>query len=174
MIDKLRKIKELAEHGVGGEAEAARRILASLQGKYNISDNELTGKETPQHFLFAAGKYDQLFVQIVGSVCADTPVYDIRKMPKKRKKILGCENADVMIECLPSEFKLIKAMFEVYSDEYRKQFANWEYAFYSVNGLLKKAADGEKSHNSDILDSWQIAKFRDGIHKTNFHKMLQE
>ncbi|MBO4601610.1 MAG: hypothetical protein J5651_00425 [Salinivirgaceae bacterium] len=173
MIDKLRKIKELAERGVGGEAEAAKRILASLQSKYSISDEELTGKELPDIFFFAAGDYGQLFVQIALSVCT-APIYNVSKMPKREKKLRGCENANVAVKCLPSEFKLIKAMFEVYSDEYRKQFANWEYAFYSVNGLLVKAAEGKKSKDSDLLNAEQIAKFEYGINKTNFHKMLQE
>ena len=129
--------------------------------------------EQPDTFIFDAGDYRQLFVQIVSQVCGAT-VYDISKMPKKDKKILGCKTANVAVKCLPSEFELIKAMFDVYSDEYRKQFVNWEYAFYSVNRLLGKATDGKKSKNSDLLNSMQIAKFEYGINKTNFHKMLQE
>lgn len=171
MINKLRKIKEVAERGVGGEAEAAKRILASLQDKYNISDDELTSTEQPDTFIFDAGDYRQLFAQIVGSVCGAS-VHNIYKIPKKDKRLLGCENANVAVKCKPSEFELIKAMFAVYSDEYRKQFANWEYAFYSVNNLLPKPTEGEESKNSDQLDAEQIAKFEYGINRTNFHKML--
>lgn len=37
----LKKIRALAEHGVGGEAENAEKLLARMMKKYGISEAEL-------------------------------------------------------------------------------------------------------------------------------------
>ena len=44
-IEKLRKIKELAEKGVGGEREVALETYARLKALYNISDDLITEPE---------------------------------------------------------------------------------------------------------------------------------
>ena len=40
----LRKVKALAERGVGGEAKNAEEMLARLMEKYGISEDELGGE----------------------------------------------------------------------------------------------------------------------------------
>ena len=40
VLEKLGKIKALAERGVGGEKETAMRMYEELCRKYNISDDE--------------------------------------------------------------------------------------------------------------------------------------
>jgi hypothetical protein len=39
---KVKKIKALAERGIGGEKEAARKLLAALCAKYGISEEEIS------------------------------------------------------------------------------------------------------------------------------------
>ena len=39
--DKLKKLKALAEQGVGGERQDARRLYEKLKSKYGISEEEL-------------------------------------------------------------------------------------------------------------------------------------
>ena len=39
--DKLKKLKALAEKGVGGEREDARRLYEKIKSKYGISEEEL-------------------------------------------------------------------------------------------------------------------------------------
>lgn len=45
----LKKVRALAEHGVGGEAENAEKLLARMMKKYGISEEELDEK----HRIFA-------------------------------------------------------------------------------------------------------------------------
>lgn len=45
IIDKLRKIKELAERGIDGEAIAAQALLDSLMKKYHIDMPTLMNEE---------------------------------------------------------------------------------------------------------------------------------
>lgn len=48
--DKLKKLKALAEKGVGGEREDARRLYEKIKRKYGISEEEL--QQEPQEKQF--------------------------------------------------------------------------------------------------------------------------
>ena len=48
--DKLKKLKALAEKGVGGEREDARRLYEKIKRKYGISEEEL--QQDPQERQF--------------------------------------------------------------------------------------------------------------------------
>lgn len=45
----LKKIRALAEHGVGGEAENAEKLLARMMKKYGISEAELDEETRVRH-----------------------------------------------------------------------------------------------------------------------------
>lgn len=49
---KVKKIKALAERGIGGEKEAARKLLAALCAKYGISEEEIHVLLPCQNFCF--------------------------------------------------------------------------------------------------------------------------
>ena len=51
----LKKVRALAEHGVGGEAENAEKLLARMMKKYGISEEELD-EETRLHISRRGGK----------------------------------------------------------------------------------------------------------------------
>ena len=46
--DKLKKLKALAEQGVGGERRDARRLYEKLKSKYGISEEELQQEQQNQ------------------------------------------------------------------------------------------------------------------------------
>ena len=46
--DKLKKLKALAEKGVGGEREDARRLYEKIKRKYGISEEELQQEQQNQ------------------------------------------------------------------------------------------------------------------------------
>lgn len=50
IIDKAKKLKELANRGVGGEQENARRMLETHKEKYNITDREIDGHSYSNDF----------------------------------------------------------------------------------------------------------------------------
>lgn len=47
MIKKLAAVKALAENGVGGEKETARRMYKDLKAKYGITDEEVAAVKEP-------------------------------------------------------------------------------------------------------------------------------
>ena len=52
IIDKAKKLRELADRGVGGEQENARRMLETHKEKYNITDQEIDGHTYSSDFYF--------------------------------------------------------------------------------------------------------------------------
>lgn len=52
----LKKIRALAERGVGGEADNAEEILRRLMEKYGVSEDELDEEERRRHDFEYHGK----------------------------------------------------------------------------------------------------------------------
>lgn len=90
ILDRASKLKELADRGVGGEMDNAKRFLVEYKLKYNISDSELNShriKDTRQFNGFSAEQIlDQIFKELISqglSILANAfknAFYNDRKM----------------------------------------------------------------------------------------------
>ena len=100
----LKKIRALAERGVGGEADNAEEILRRLMEKYGVSEDELDEEERRRHdFEYHGKEQEKLLRQVVYKVTggyAYNLVY--RASGRKVKTRLGadCTAAKVEIEFL--------------------------------------------------------------------------
>lgn len=64
----LKKVRALAEHGVGGEAENAEKLLARMMKKYGISEEELDEETRVRHdFTYHGGEEKKILRQVVYS-----------------------------------------------------------------------------------------------------------
>lgn len=60
----LKKVRALAEHGVGGEAENAEKLLARMMKKYGISEAELDEETRVRHdFTYHGGEEKKILKQ---------------------------------------------------------------------------------------------------------------
>ena len=60
----LKKVRALAEHGVGGEAENAEKLLARMMKKYGISEEELDEETRVRHdFTYHGGEEKKILRQ---------------------------------------------------------------------------------------------------------------
>lgn len=65
----LKKIRALAERGVGGEAENAEKLLARMMKKYGISEAELDEETRVRHdFTYHGGEEKKILKQVVYKV----------------------------------------------------------------------------------------------------------
>lgn len=65
----LKKVRALAEHGVGGEAENAEKLLARMMKKYGISEEELDEETRVRHdFTYHGGEEKKILRQVVYKV----------------------------------------------------------------------------------------------------------
>lgn len=106
----LKKIRALAERGVGGEADNAEEILRRLMEKYGVSEDELDEKERRRHdFEYHGKEQEKLLRQVVYKVTggyAYNLVY--RASGRKVKTRLGAD-------CTAAEKVEIEFLFDFYT-----------------------------------------------------------
>jgi len=181
IIDRILKVKALADRGTDGEREAAAGLLKELMEKYHITDADL-GEEIPKMHIIQLGDpiFKHLFVQLHSKMFGkERPVYDIRKMHKKDKKILsdagyGDKDADAAIECTPSEFIEIRTLFSIYKEDFERQFKVFRYAYYDRNDLLIESSKEESEVTEEELERYRKAALMSMvIDKKEIHKMIE-
>ena len=106
----LKKIRALAERGVGGEADNAEEILRRLMEKYGVSEDELDEEERRRHdFEYHGKEQEKLLRQVVYKVTggyAYNLVY--RASGRKVKTRLGAD-------CTAAEKVEIEFLFDFYA-----------------------------------------------------------
>ena len=106
----LKKIRALAERGVGGEADNAEEILRRLMEKYGVSEDELDEEERRRHdFEYHGKEQEKLLRQVIFKVTggyAYNLVYNATG--RKVKTRLGAD-------CTAAEKVEIEFLFDFYT-----------------------------------------------------------
>lgn len=126
-IEKLKKIKALAERGIGGEKETAMRMYEELKTKYEIADDE-TNMTTTHWFRYKDALEEKLLCQIFYKVTGDTTGYAYAGRRANTKK-RGCD-------CTEAEALEITLLFSFYKEELKKELNVFIVAFYNANSLF--------------------------------------
>lgn len=106
----LKKIRALAERGVGGEADNAEEILRRLMEKYGVSEDELDEEERRRHdFEYHGKEQEKLLRQVVYKVTGGY-AYNLvcRASGRKVKTRLGAD-------CTAAEKVEIEFLFDFYT-----------------------------------------------------------
>ena len=65
-IDLLKKLKTLAEQGIGGEKETAQKKLEQLMQKYNVEEQELSDDVVERYEFRYHGEFEKRLLLQVG------------------------------------------------------------------------------------------------------------
>lgn len=106
--NKLRKIKELAQRGVGGEKESALALYEKLKQKYEISEDEIFDELSIHWFRYKTKDDRRLLSQVAYMVTGSTTHY---RHTKSKKKEYG-------VECTELEAAEIKLNYDFFHHEY--------------------------------------------------------
>lgn len=105
--DKLKKLKALAERGVGGERESALKLYHKLLEKYQIDEGEILEERVTLHwFGYKTELEEDLLKQIFYKVTGSTSYHHYTGNYSRRKK-RGCN-------CTEIEAVEIKMLFDFY------------------------------------------------------------
>lgn len=151
VLEKLRKIKELAERGVGGERDTALQMYNKLIEKYSIADSEiLAEKLTKYWFSYKDELSRKLIIQIFYKVTGST-TYWVKT--DKRHKQVG-------IECTELELDEIKFYYNFYIVHLREELDIFMRAFMNVNELFpdSSARCYEESDDNNELTEKEIER----------------
>ena len=138
---KLKKIKALAERGVGGEKETAMRMYEDLKARYELEDEEIMLDAVTLHwFGYATELEEELLTQIFYKVTGGT-TYHIYTGKYSRRKKRGCD-------CTEIEAAEITLLFNFYKAELKRELEAFMVAFRSGNNLYPdKTARCYKENN---------------------------
>ena len=128
IAEKLKKIKALADRGVGGEKETAMRMYEELKARYEIEDEEIMLDTVSLHWFRYNGELEedlltQIFYKVTGSA-----TYHVYTGKYKRRKKRGCD-------CTEVEAAEIKLLFNFYKEELKRELKAFMIAFRSGNNL---------------------------------------
>lgn len=121
LLERLNKIKALADRGVGGEKENAEVLLSRLLKKYGITEEEITCDTPTEHEFRFWGHYgDRLFTQVVYSVVPEATIYHYKHKRNCHTRFVTCTEAEAI---------QIKETFEFYRYHLDEGFKNYYQAF---------------------------------------------
>jgi hypothetical protein len=141
MKERLRKIYELSVKGVGGEREAAQKLLQNLLKKHGLTLDAITDEaKTERQFKPKDILYKRLLCQIISKVTNsdDRAIYTYKR------------RQGLFIELTAAEFIEVDLLFTEYSQSFGKEQDTLLKAFIYTNDIF--AADGTKSTKSDLTD----------------------
>lgn len=131
LLEKLGKVKALADRGEGGEKESAERTLAALMKRYGITEEDLEDKKVTIHWIRYKTDWErrllgQLAYMHLGTGHSFGCVGRYTKRPRK----------EVGIECTPAQYIEIEADFAFYSEAMKEEMELFYSAFLQKNGLF--------------------------------------
>lgn len=127
----LKKIRALAERGVGGEAENAEEILRRLMEKYGVSEEELDEAERRRHdFEYHGKEQETLLRQVVYKVTGGYAYNLVYRASGRRVKTrLGAD-------CTAAEKVEIEFLFDFYTRLWERERAAFLSAFIQKHRIF--------------------------------------
>lgn len=154
-IELIKKIKALAEKGVGGEAKNAQKLLNKMLAKHNLTLEDIEGEKVQDYLFKASGINALLLNQIVKRVNYCLKVYVI---PAAKVKQYGL-NGNNLVTCTPAEFIEIDQMFFLYKRLFKKESKIFYKAFLAANDLLVRPPKSEQKTTANLtpeeLEEWK-------------------
>lgn len=144
----LKKIRALAERGVGGEADNAEEILRRLMEKYGVSEDELNEEERRRHdFEYHGKEQEKLLRQVVFKVTggyAYNLVYNATGSKVKTK--LGAD-------CTAAEKVEIEFLFDFYTRLWERERAAFLSAFIQKHRIfaIRDDIEPQKLSREELL-----------------------
>lgn len=132
-IELAKKLKALADKGIGGEKINADKMLNDLLKKHNLTIEDIEGEKTADYFFKLKDEEVKLFMQIVARVNYNIPKYG--EIPAKKVKQLSLKG-NYFITCTVAEYVEIQSMLGVYPRLYKEELNIFYTAFCKANDLL--------------------------------------
>lgn len=128
IADRLKKLKALAERGVGGEKETAIRLYNELMEKYQIEEAEVLEDLLTVHwFNYSNELEEKLLIRIFYKVTGSSSYHHyIGKISRRKKR--GCE-------CTEVEAVEIRLLFDFYKRELKEELEVFMIAFLNGNHI---------------------------------------
>ena len=182
--DRLRKMKALADFGIGGEREAAERLIREISAKYGITLADTADEIERERMVEGTNEWKRkILVQLLGLMrieqYGDRNSDKLRlcvksEQVKKRGRKRGLTwKLRYYIRCTDAQWLELQAKAAVLFNAYEKQSKAFMLAFMIRNDLLMPY-DPESTTSSADQEEYAIAeRLSEGIEQTILNKQLE-
>lgn len=164
-IELLKKLRALAERGVGGEKEAAQKRLDALMEKYQVAEADLSDDALDTVWINYRSEWEKrLFDQICGKNAPDRDIYRKTRGDGMRTK-RGCE-------CTKAEALQIQIEYEFYRELWAEELDIFFTAFISKHQLYSKSSRATPIQLS-LEEEMRLAMLMGGLQDKQLLKMIE-
>lgn len=174
--ERLVKMKAMAERGVGGERDAADRLLRGLAAKYGISLDRIGSEAEREYTVSATTSWQVLiFNQLLGLMrieqYGDRHVdklwmsYDEPRVRRGRKRYYTV--------CTDAQWLELSAKYEVLCRDYRKLLRSFPLAFLMKNDMLMPYDPDTPQYTPPDEEYEAACRLATGIEASRLHRQLE-
>lgn len=167
-LELAKKLKALADRGIGGEKINAAEQLKKLIAKHGISLEDIESETLSDHFFDVQVKTRKIFIQVCAYVIGiNARIYFVQNGRGKKKP------ARMLVVCTSAQAVEIESMYYFYSKDYLEQIKTFELAYIYKNNLVPQ--DGTVYRNlsdDEIQKRKKAAAMGAGIDKKQYLKEL--
>jgi hypothetical protein len=171
IIDKLKKIKELSERGINGEAKAAKAALEKLLAKYSLTVESLSS-ETKIIYCFKAkeGNDRAALFMCVLKVAGNEGI-------KTMYRIKGEKANNIYVDLTEYEFAEVSQLYDFHKHNINKEFEktinSFQQAYQYRHRLYAsdKTEDGREMTGEEIM---RILKYASDMDDVQFYKEIEQ
>lgn len=164
--DLLRKLKALADQGVGGEKTNAQHMLQKLMARHGISSEALEEAQVKKHRIEVSEKYQvgvlsQCILKVMGK---NYPIYEVGSSDGKQY---------TSWECTLAQFIEVKAYYDFYYPLWEQEVKAFYFAFVQKHQILPFNASQMSSSEMDPAEVKKMMDMQRGMDDKNFQKQIE-
>ena len=172
LLERLKGVKALADHGADGERDNAAALLAVLMEKHSITETDLEETEIRTYWIRYKTIYErkllfQLSYMHLGSGHAFGCV----------GRYTGRQRKEVGVKCTPAQYIEIEADYQFYRKALEEELSIFYSAFIQKNDLFPPPDLAGKDDNPASVDMDVILKMEammEGIEHRMRHKAIAD
>ena len=163
-LELARKLKALADRGVGGEKENAKTMLKALMKKYGFTVADIDGEEIDwQEIKGVTSEKNKLFHQVCYHVCGKK----YRKMGVKKYKNIR------FLHSTKAEAIEVEAKLNFFWKLYEEELQIFHHAFVQRNNIYAEDGDASEPKTKEELDhARRVAEMSRTIKRQSYSKLL--
>ena len=165
MIERMKKLMELASRGVGGEKTNAREMLERAMKKYGVTESDLGSEERMHRIYKFNGKFQKgILIQIIVMTCGSK----INIYGSKRS------NNEVIVVTSSNEHIEIELLFDAHKKSFDKQCLVFLRAYIHKNQLFPRdSEESEKEYTREELEEFhKMFRMMEGVERTQVRKQI--
>ena len=168
-IELLKKLKALADSGVGGEKVNAEKMLKDLMLKHGISEDDISD-EVLKRYKIPYKRGNEIYLTFLWQIVSLV-------LKERRHRATGYEdkkNRRIVVMLTTAEYIEITALNEFYVYHLQKDLDLFYLAFLQKNKLLAAPSDNDKKVTNKELEKYLKAQMlAEGLDKHEYLKQIE-